>query len=187
MIHFLIHATTIEEASRLSYIQYALEGCFPDSRLHVINQTGTDIPDSVVQENTKSCGFGWTLRFLAYAQGVMQLNDLLIKIDPDIEVRGNPLDGILIPQGACFGQIKHVQELPVFLGGFQGFTADAIDTILRVGRAYENEPGKQDPILYKVGAALGMQFISLPWIDIWADPANYDPNYKVLAWRRDVS
>lgn len=185
MIIFLTHITSEVEVARLPYIRRALEQNFVTCRLEIINQSGIDIPNSMPRENIKSCGFGWTLRFLRHAEQLMKPEDLMVKIDPDIEIKGNPFEGISVPQGACVGQIKLIGEVPVFLGGFQGFTSDAIRLLLDKGPEFENEEGRQDPILYRIGASLGMDFIALPWVDLWAERNNYDPNSKIISWKRD--
>lgn len=184
MIRLLTHITTATEIARLPYIRRALQRCIPNSQLSVLNQSGFELAEANSCENIKCAGFGWTLRFLELGLARMKSDDLLIKIDPDIDIKGNPLDGIFIPPGACFGQIKLVKEVPVVLGGFQGFTYGAITTLLEQGRQSASEPGPQDAVLYRLGASLGMAFISLPWVDLWAERNNYDPNSKVISWRR---
>lgn len=190
MIYFITHVTKEVEVARLPYITHSLEKHFPGSELRVLNQTNTPLPEFGGKlgewgvENIKSTGFGWTLRFLRMAERLIEPGDLVIKIDPDIDIRGNPLDGIeIIPSGACFGQVKLVQEVPVFLGGFQGFSYEAVKLYLEHGPKVENQPGPQDIIAYSLGARLGMKFISLPWVDLWAEPDNHDPNCKILSWR----
>lgn len=185
MLYFVVHITTATEIARLSYIKHQVQHFFPEARLLVLNQSGQPIKDTVELENIKSCGFGWTLRFLRLID--LQPNDLLIKLDPDVDIMGNPLHGLpLLAADSCFGQVKLVQEVPVFLGGFQGFGSEAAKTIIKAGTAYENEVGRQDTILYRIGATRGMTFIPLPWIDLWAQRDNYDPNSKIISWRRDV-
>lgn len=184
MIHFLIHVTSGPEIARLSYIKAKLAKFFPESRLHVFNQTNTMFDDCILVENTKSMGFGWTLRFLKHATSFVESADYLIKIDPDIEITGNPLEGVVIHDGECFGQMKQVQGVNVLLGGFQGYTKGALQKILEIGAAYENEIGPQDAVLYRVGCDAGMAFASLPWLDLWADRDNFDTNLKIVSWRR---
>lgn len=184
MIHFLTHITTDTEITLLPGFRESVAQCFPGSVLHVFNQTGQEILDTLVYENIKSCGFGWTLRFLRYAGGVMGPQDVLVKIDPDIELFGNPLAGMAIRPGECFGQLRFGNNIQAFMGGFQGYTRGAVESFLRAGQEFESTSGPQDHIAYRVMQSFSAPFVSLAYMDLWADPLNYDPCLKVRHWKR---
>lgn len=182
MIHFLTHVNSGKERDWLPNVECALKEHFPDSQLTIINQTPQGLPHSLEMENIKPFGFAWTLRFLQHAQTFLQADDLLIKIDPDIMIHGNPL--VPIPAGNCFGQIKRVCGDRVFLGCFQGYTTEALNKVLEYGQRFANEQGAQDVWAYQALLGIDANFTALPHIDLWADPRNYDMNAKILTWKK---
>lgn len=172
MTHFVVHVTTAEEIAELPKLATSLQRYFPASQLHVFNQTLLQVPDSIVCENIKQCGFGWTLRFLRHVLPLMAEDDLLVKVDTDTEIMGNPIEGVALSQGCFFGQMQQMSccEL-VFFGGFQGFTYEAVKAILRFGPQFEDEVCPQDVTLGKILDTTLQTFITLPDVKLWADPA----------------
>lgn len=184
MIHFVIHVVTPQEIEKLPTIIESLK-CFPDARLHVFNQTRIPVEGSIVCENTKNCGFGWTLRFLRHVYGPMTSSDLAIKIDPDTEIYGNPLTGLDIPHGHVLGQFEMEGDCcgSVFYGGFQGYTRDAIEIMLERGPMFENETGPQDMIAQSIVNVFEIPFLQVPNIELW-DSAQA-PADNILVWHRE--
>lgn len=184
MTHFITHLALDKEFDYMPAVQTNLEEHFPGSPLTIINQNSSkSYPNSIQMQNIKPFGFAWTLRFLAHMQPQLQKGDLLIKIDPDIQIHGNPMT-YDIPPGHCFGQLKRVCGDRIWLGCFQGYSAEAVNHILEYGQRFANEQGAQDFWAYQVLAGLDLGFVSIPHIDLWADPRNYDMHAKILTWKR---
>lgn len=183
-IHFVTHITTDEELAKLPGLAETLRLYFPDCLLHVFNQTLQPIAGSMVCENIKMMGFGWTTRFLAAILPIMEKDDLLIKVDPDVEIFGNPLLGQTFANGTSFGQIKSFSNGNAFMGAFQGFTYDSAKYVMEQGRQFENETGRQDIIAYRILVQQDRLFVSLGSVDLWADPDNFDIHLKVRSWKR---
>lgn len=184
MIHFVIHVTTDKELDRLPSIREEVAQYFPAALLHVYNQTLKPIEGSIVCENIKQCGFGWTMRFLRHVYAIMDPSDLVIKIDPDTQIYGNPIAGLEIPQGYVFGQRMTEGDCcaSVFYGGFQGFTYDAIKVMLTHGHLYENEIGPQDMAAQNIINLFEVPFLLVPFIELW-DSAD-EPDGHILVWHK---
>lgn len=187
--YFVTHVTTEAEIDKLPKLLESLLHYFPNSSVLLFNQSGVSFPKSemaIACENTKECGFGWTLRFLRYASGVMEPGDLLIKIDPDTEIQGNPIAGLQIPDGSFFGQQDKVGCCDmVFFGGFQGYTYKAMQEILRFGPQWENITGPQDVVLQQIVHTTLQPFIPLEGVQLWLSRDEPLPEgLKVVHYKR---
>lgn len=183
MIHFAIHVNNDYELNRLPSIRVELGDYFPAARLHVFNQTLKPVEGSIVCENTKDCGFGWTVRFLRHIYTYMEAGDLLIKIDPDTEIYGNPIAGLQIPPGSVFGEFMVDGGIPlVFYGGFQGYTREAVRLMLEHGHKFENERGPQDIAAQKIIDLCQIPCIIVPYVDLWSREEAAD---ETLIWHRE--
>lgn len=182
MIHFVIHISNEAELERLPSMRQELETHFPASRLHVFNQILQPIEGAVVCENIKNCGFGWTVRFLRYVLDLADAGDLIIKIDPDTEILGNPIAGLEIPSDHVFGERQSSDCCNlVFYGGFQGFTVGAAKAVVAHGHLFENEIGKQDIALQTLINLFDIPFLTVPRIALWDDGEDPKDN---LVWHR---
>lgn len=187
--HFVTHVTSPQDVEQLPCLLDSLQHFFPHSTATVYNQSLLSFPRSemaITCENIKECGFGWTLRFLRNAHCVMTPGDLLIKVDPDTQILGNPLEGLEIPNGSFFGQQDKVGCCDmVFFGGFQGFTYKAVEEILRYGPQWENAEGPQDIILQNIVNGTLQHFVPVPNVSLWADRQKpLPPDLKVVHYSR---
>jgi hypothetical protein len=184
MIHFVTHVSTDLELTQLVCLRQSLTEHFPAALLHVFNQTLQPVEGSIVCENIKQCGFGWTVRFLRHVLNVMGPDDLVIKVDPDISFFGNPVTGLDIPQGHVFGQRKVEGDCcaMIFYGGFQGYTHDAAKLVVEHGHIFENEVGPQDIAAQKLINIFEIPFLAVPGVELW-DP-NAEPAADILVWHR---
>lgn len=182
MIRFVAHVTDGVEVRMVDQLRERLNMFFAPLKLTILNQTGQKVfiagAEVDTLTNIKSQGFIWTLRFLYAMRPKMEPGDLLIKVDPDIGISGNPIQGVEIPDGSCFGQIKQLTCERPFMGGFQGYTPGAMDEFLKHGRPDSN--GAQDVMARELIDQRRINFVPIPLVDLWAMRDNYDANLKVV-------
>lgn len=184
MIHFVVHVTSSAEFDQLDSLRCEIDEYFPAARLHVFNQTLKPKDGSIVCENIKQCGFGWTVRFLRHALSVANPGDLIIKIDPDILLLGNPIAGLDIPSGCVFGQRQTQDDCCalIFYGGFQGYTYEAAKLVAQHGHIYENEVGPQDIAAQNIINLFEIPFLAVPKLELW--DTKPEPDEDIMVWHR---